>query len=189
MNKIDFLHILRTELRELPKEELEDILYDYEEHFNVGLEKGKTEEEIIKSLGDPKTLAKAYKASIVIESAHANPTPSNVFKAVIAAVSLGFFNLIFVLGPFLGVVAVLGGLFAAALGLIFGGIAAIAAPFAEIIFAGDFINGVHPAAAFFLGIGITALGLLFFLFDIYIGRLLFRGTVKYLKWNAEIIKK
>ncbi|AOT71403.1 HAAS signaling domain-containing protein [Geosporobacter ferrireducens] len=189
MNKVDFLNVLKMELHKLPNEEVDEILYDYEEHFNVGLEKGKTEEEIIRSLGDPKNLAKAYKASAVIESAHANPTPSNVLKAVIAAVSLGFFNLIFVLGPFLGVVGVLAGLFAAAIGLIFGGIIGFVAPFAEIIFRGNFVNGVHPAAAFFLGIGITALGILFFLFDIYIGKMLFRGTVKYIKWNAEIIKK
>ena len=56
MNRDEFIGILRNELSGIPKEEIEDILYDYEEHFEIGIHKGKTEEEIAKELGNPKIL-------------------------------------------------------------------------------------------------------------------------------------
>ncbi len=60
MNKKDYLDLLRYYLRDLPDIVVEDIVYDYEEHFNIGLAKGKTEEEIAKELGYPDDVAKEY---------------------------------------------------------------------------------------------------------------------------------
>ena len=189
MNKIEFLKTLRAELQGLPTEELEDILYDYEEHFLVGIEKGKTEEAITQGLGDPKSIAKSYKANAVITTAQNNPTPSNILKAVLSAVSLGFFNLIIVLGPFLAMVGILIGLFTAAFGVTIAGITAIAAPFLKFLVGTDWVAlSLHPVASFFIGIGLIALGILFFIFDIFLGKILFKGTIRYLKWNVEIIK-
>lgn len=51
-------------LQGLPISELEDIISDYEEHFNIGISKGKSEEEISKELGDPKEVALSYKSTI-----------------------------------------------------------------------------------------------------------------------------
>ncbi len=58
MNKEQFLRELSNQLRKLPEEERKDILFDYEEHFQFGIEEGKTELEIIKGLGSPKVIAK-----------------------------------------------------------------------------------------------------------------------------------
>lgn len=58
MSKEGFLKELSSYLRKLPEEERQDILLDYEEHFQFGLEEGKTESEIIQSLGSPKVIAK-----------------------------------------------------------------------------------------------------------------------------------
>lgn len=58
MHKEQFLRELSGHLRKLPEEERKDILYDYEEHFQFGLEEGKTEGEIVKGLGSPKAIAK-----------------------------------------------------------------------------------------------------------------------------------
>ena len=63
MNKNEYLNALRISLQSLPPEELEDILSDYEEHFNIGLSKGKSEEEISKELGNPKEISKNYKST------------------------------------------------------------------------------------------------------------------------------
>ena len=41
MNKEQFLRELSNQLRKLPEEERQDILFDYEEHFQFGIEEGK----------------------------------------------------------------------------------------------------------------------------------------------------
>jgi Predicted membrane protein len=51
MNKKEYLEELSRLLRKLPKEDREDIISDYGEHFAIGLEKGRSEEEISRALG------------------------------------------------------------------------------------------------------------------------------------------
>lgn len=53
MSKSKFLQQLNESLKPLSVKERADILQDYEEHFSIGLEEGKTEEEIVTSLGSP----------------------------------------------------------------------------------------------------------------------------------------
>ncbi|WFD11494.1 HAAS signaling domain-containing protein [Tepidibacter hydrothermalis] len=187
MNKKEFIDILKNQLYGLPKEDIDEILYDYEEHFSVGLGRGKLEDEISKELGDPKKIAKSYKAHIVIENAQNNPTPTNIVKAVIATIALGLFNLIFVLGPFIGLVGVLIGLFGAALGITVAGIGAFFGSIFAPVFGGNV--SVNPIGAAFMGIGTTALGILFLILNIYVVKFAYKGTVKYLKYNIDIIKK
>ena len=60
MNKIEFLSRLNQVLVHLPQQEREDILNDYEEHFRISAEMGKTEEETAKGLGSPEELGATY---------------------------------------------------------------------------------------------------------------------------------
>lgn len=60
MNKVGYLNTLRECLSSLPQDEIEDIIRDYREHFDVGISKGKTEEEISEELGNPVEIAKEY---------------------------------------------------------------------------------------------------------------------------------
>lgn len=60
MNKNEFIDVLEKSLIRLPKADRDDILSDYEAHFAIGLENGKTEEEVSASLGDPHELAQTY---------------------------------------------------------------------------------------------------------------------------------
>ena len=189
MNRDEFLKALRKELSGIPKEDMGDILYDYEEHFDIGIHKGKTEREIAKELGNPKNIAKSYKVSIKITEAEKNPTATNLFKAILAAMALGFFNLIVVLAPFIVIVALLFSLYAISVGFIIGGIGSffgtIAAPFLPTK-----INiGMNPLASISFGIGFTALGVLIMLGCFYLTKLLYNGIIKYLKWNIDIIKR
>ena len=58
MNKNDFLDILRDYLKgTFSQLEINDILRDYEEFFLNGESQGKSDEEIIKGLGSPKSIA------------------------------------------------------------------------------------------------------------------------------------
>jgi uncharacterized membrane protein len=188
MSKVEYLKILSDKLKKngFDKNEIDEIIYDYEEHFTIGTENGKSEDEICISLGDTATIARQYKIDRVFQKAENNATTSNIVRAVFASLSLGFVNVIFVLGPFIGILGVLFGLFSAAVGITLGGfislLAAIISPFTSMV-----NIGMNPLAAAFLSIGLTSLGLLFFIGDCYIAKYFFKGTIAYLKFNLKII--
>lgn len=122
MSKERFLKELSSHLRKLPEEERQDILFDYEEHFQFGMEEGKTESEIIKGLGSPKVIAKDLLALYRFDEMKKDPSTSNITRAVMAAVGLSLFNFIIVLGP---LIAIIGFIFS----FWVGGIASVVTPF------------------------------------------------------------
>ena len=65
MTKYEFLNIIANGLRDFPKQELQDILYDYEEHFRNGFADEKTDEEIINELGDPYKIVNQYRSQYI----------------------------------------------------------------------------------------------------------------------------
>ena len=69
MKKEDFLEILRDYLKKgFSEDEVMDILRDYEEYFVDGIIEGKSEMEIIQSLGSPKEIANELLAESNIKS-------------------------------------------------------------------------------------------------------------------------
>lgn len=191
MNKAEFINTLETSLGNIPVEEKKDILYDYEEHFSIGLENNKTEDEIAEALGNPRILAKQFKADYAFKQAENNASTNNIIKAVIAGIGLGLFNLIFLSGIFLSLIAVLISLFVSAFAVVLSGI---------ILFLGNFIISItpyislpfnvyaNPVGAILFSVGIICLGLLFFIGDCYISKYFYKATLSYLKWNLKIIK-
>lgn len=187
MNKSEFLGKLNKELKDIPEFDKKDILFDYDEHFAIGLEQGRNEEEIAESLGTPDVLAKQLKINYMINQAENTSSIGNIFKAVFATLGLGFFNLCFILGPFLGIVGVFIGLFAASGGIIISGVALFFGVFAQP-FLPDFINiPFNPLVSIFLSIGLTALGILATIGCCYLAKAFYKVTIKYLKMNLNII--
>ena len=81
MNKYEFLRILEDGLKDFPPQELQDILYDYKEHFYNGEKEGKTEQDIINELGDPYVIVNHYRSSYIQtppNSEKANSSNSNI---------------------------------------------------------------------------------------------------------------
>ncbi|CQR70803.1 hypothetical protein SOV_43210 [Sporomusa ovata DSM 2662] len=107
MTKQDFLGKLEMALKNIPAQERQDILYDYEEHFISGVANGKSESEIATALGNPEAIAKEILADYHVTQAVENISITTIVRAVLATVSLGFLNLVFILGPLIGVVGVL----------------------------------------------------------------------------------
>ena len=60
MTKNEFLQELYNHLLSLPAAERDDIIADFEEHFQAGAERGKSEEQICAELGNPYTCALQY---------------------------------------------------------------------------------------------------------------------------------
>lgn len=67
MNKTEFLDLLRYYFRNAKKNEVEEILADYEAHFEEGKKRGLTEEAIAKELGSPKDIYESYASEGVVD--------------------------------------------------------------------------------------------------------------------------
>lgn len=60
MNKNEFIRELRKQLEKENISDIDEIINDFEEHFEFRMEEGKTEEEIVKKIGNPKDIAIDY---------------------------------------------------------------------------------------------------------------------------------
>ncbi len=187
MNKKDFINKLSSCLRGITGEERQDVINDFEEHFKEGMAAGRTEEDIADSLGDPRVLANQFKASILVSQAEKTTSPANITRAVFATLGLGFFNLIFILGPFIAIVGVFIALFACAIALTASGITVFFASIFGPLFPQYVSISINPAVAIFSSIGVTCVGILFFVGDIYLAKLLYRLFLRYIKFNLRII--
>lgn len=67
MNKTEFLDLLRYYFRNAKTEDLNDILADYEAHFEEGAKAGLTEEEIAKEPGSPKAIYESFQSEGIVE--------------------------------------------------------------------------------------------------------------------------
>ncbi|MGE5509013.1 MAG: HAAS signaling domain-containing protein [Chitinophagales bacterium] len=190
MKKRDFLVELEQSLSGFPAGEKREILSDYEEHFRMGLAEGKTEEEIAASLGPPKTIAKGFRAEYLVEQAKTDKSAGNIMRAILAVISLSFFNLVVVLGPFMALVGVLIGLWAAVAAIVVSGVAvALAAPLASLLpWAVMPQGGVGFVGLLLVGFGLACLGAAGCIGLFHLTVLFYRGMVGYLKFNLRIIK-
>ncbi len=89
MDRYMFIDILRENLEKNKVTEIDDIIFEYEEHYNYKLEDGYSEEEISKKLGDPLFLATQY-----IENTN-KEQPNKKFINITGIISLDIFVLLF----------------------------------------------------------------------------------------------
>lgn len=209
-NKSEYLYELKNHLARLPDPERADILRDQEEFFREATLSGRTEADVIGSLGDPKQLAKtliaesriaasenAFKtgeelsttASGAGTSGGANPSFSTqmnaTLRAFFAIITLAPFNLIFVLGPFL---ALMGCLFAGwAIGA-----ASLFAGFAGIFFIASELTGVGASlwaqvSSTFLALGVIVFSVAFLGLMTWLSSWVARISVRYMRWNLDLI--
>jgi len=64
MKEKEFIQELEDNLFGIPKKDLEDLLGDYREHFRIGKKDKRNEEEIARSLGDPRDIARDIKREL-----------------------------------------------------------------------------------------------------------------------------
>lgn len=189
MNRKEYLDKLRICLQGLPMDEIEDILSDYKEHFEIGISKGKSEEEISKELGDPREVANnyrtTYKPNYNRNSYSTNDSNDNTRKLLITLMLI-FFNLVVAFVPFMTVVALLVAAYGVAISFIIGGFV-ILFGFPITIFTP--IPTPHILTSISFGIGFMTLGVLGIILSIYLTKGLYKLVVKYIQWNVEVINK
>lgn len=180
MNKADFLSKLESSLHQISEAERRDILQDFEEHFQIGLAEGKSEEDIVAGLGSPDHIAKELLANYHIEKVETKASAGNMLRAVWSVIGLGFFNLVVVLGPFLALVGI----------LLAGWIVSITFVASPILVLVNTL--IHPSVfeAFELFVSLVLSGLGFFIGIgmYYVTRWLSKVFVRYLRSNVNFVK-
>jgi len=188
MDKKEFMDRLSKSLKGISSQEKMDILGDIQQHFEMGASEGRTEQELAESLGNPVILGRQLKANALVDIAEKDASAGNITKAVFASLGLGLLNLIFVLGPFILLAGVLLILFGAAIAVTAVGITGFFASILGPLFPQYFSSMIQPAAGAFASAGITCMGLIFFIADIYLARAMYRVFIKYIRFNIRIIK-
>ncbi len=191
MNKQEFLLSLERALADLSTDERKDILRDIEEHFHEGTSRGQTDDDIIKKLGTPKSIADTIIAETKVKRiSQANTIPSKikaVFGALFAILLLTPFNFFFVLIPllFVSLFFVIGWPLVVVL--------AISLPIIWIITVGLAIHVGFQffalAAILFFALGWLGLVVAVIVGFSYLTYFYFRIIAKLFQWNIQFIKK
>ena len=100
-----------------------------------------------------------------------------------------FFNLVFVVGLFFGLLGILIALFSAGFAITISGIAVMFAgmfypAFSQFIY----FASISPITVILAGICLTSLGMLFLIGSWYVGKGFYDVTIKYIKFNIKIIR-
>lgn len=176
MNRREFLDLMRYYLRSYPVNIVNDIVSDYEEHFRMGLEHGKSEAEIAAELGSPKDIADEFLLNEMpprnfqgqVNYGGQPPKPVKKDNSAFLTV-LMIILLIFAAPPLFGValsvivsfVAIIVALLITVLALGVSGVMALFSwvyPFKQVIRVFEF--SLHPVTSFFLGIFLIGLSIL-----------------------------
>lgn len=180
MNKKQFLRNLDDALKPLSESERKDILRDFEEHFNVGFEEGKSEEEIAEGLGAPHKIAKELLTTYHIEKESYHSPVDDSMRSILAAIGIGFFNLIIVFGP---LIAIMGIIFA---GWVVG-ITFIATPILVLIGSVIFLDSFE-FFDLFVSLALAGLGIFITMGMYYFTRFFIRLLDRYVKFNINFVK-
>ena len=187
-NEQEYIRILKHRLEgTLPKEELDDIISDYSEHFSIGKANGRTDEELWRSLGSPEDVAREIRVMHLVKKAEDVRSCKNIFHAVIAMLGLGLFNLVFVLVPFIMLLLLLFVIFLIGTVIAFRAWSGSSSPCCRSCGLSDFSVWLSPVAGVFLSIGMTSTGLLLIIGNYYLARFCYHGCIRYLKWNISVI--
>lgn len=196
MNKKEFLSKLDENLKFLSRKEREEVIKDYEEHFANALSAGKKEADIVKSLGNPKVIASSYKFEAEAAKTGNKINVANIINGIYVAFGLGFFNLVFVFGIYMGTIGIFIGLMSIALAFFLAGASAM---FISILptlpswmsmpFALESLNLLSRLSLPLIGVGFVSLSFVLFILFYQLGKLIYFGTINYIKSNISLIRK
>ena len=192
MNEKQFLRELERSLAPLPKDQREEILNDYRAHFFEGQERGKSEEDLAKALGEPKRLARTFIADYHLQEIQ-NPRAGQALstrayhflRASVVLISIFAFNFFFMLWPVLAIAFMLFIGFSLAAAAIVAGGAALLFSMWEA-FSLTLSLAAHLTLIFY-SISLFTGALLFGLSLVSLSRLFMIGLLRYIKLNAKAL--
>lgn len=178
MNKKQFISILRGELASMHESERNELIEDYETHFAFGLQSGKTEEQIVRELGDPFEISR----SAMEDRGFSQPLKvikgTEVPRTIFSVTALVFLNLIIMIPV------------GAAFWSVWVAIAATSAalllsPLAAVV---DGLVFSFQGAKLFASIACCGLGIFIGIGAYHVFQALYRTSAAYIDWNYRIMK-
>jgi len=186
----EYLHILKVRLTGyISREDLDDILSDYAEHFSIGKSEGRSEEDLCRALGSPDDVAKEIRATYLVKKAEQARSARNIWHAVMATLGLGLFNLVFVLIPFIILIVLLGVIFIAGVALLVLGPVLLLIAVMQLL--GVTITvpwWTSPPPGVLISTGLFIAGVIMVVVDLHLARFCYHVAIRYLKWNIRVIK-
>lgn len=188
MNQKEFLNKLQIELESRQISNIPDIIKDYEDHFFFGLAKGKSEQEISESLGDPDSIAKAFHTEKLVQNfkkQKSGPFPWKLaFQIIGKLLILAPFNLLILFFPGIPFFAVLFASWIITGALLIMGISSLTAI--------PFLSALDPHLWWFLtglfgSLSLISLALFLTLFLFWLTTSLLKILISYLEWNTRFI--
>ncbi|SDM71279.1 HAAS signaling domain-containing protein [Sediminibacillus halophilus] len=180
MTKEIFLKEIDKRLKSLSNEEREEILFDFKEHIDAALSEGRDEQEIVEGLGNPAAIAKELQAEASLKIAEQERSITNIGRAVMAIISVSLINLLIVLGPALGMLALYIGLYGAA--------AVLSLSPLVFLFKVVFLHSPNLLFDFFVSITMGSFGVLCSIGLWRVGKWLYRLLIRYMRFNFLIMK-
>lgn len=183
MTRQEFLGKLRAALYGLPNAKVDEIVADYQSHFEEGAAAGRSEAEVAAALGDPARLAKELRAEAHVERWKEERTPSAGAAAVIALIGLIAVDWFFLLPLGIALVAVLFAMAIVAVCLVAVG------PFVAVLGNfGDHDWALGQPAALLAGLCMTASGVALGALTAAFGILGGRGLVAWARLHVQMVK-
>jgi len=191
MTREEYLKQLRTELRGLEERDINDIISDQEEFIRDAMSAGRSEDEVLRSLGSPKSLADSLKLEYKVKRIDASESTWETYKEILGSagilLALAPLNFIILFGPVVAILSFMFSWIVASAVVVFTGAALLIAQFVVGFFAG--FNFVQTATLLFGSIGVLSLGLIGVAIFIIISKLFIRIFISYAQWNISLIKK
>lgn len=202
MTKQEFLTALATALAAIPERERNDIVRDYAEYFSDAQIAGRSDAEVVATLGHPAHIAKQLIADHHLSHVQSHLTVGSFLKATLAVVSLTFFNLVFVLGPLIGAIGFLFGLWVASISFVITPLLYIISlafnlpsfgteSITSLLQQSDLPQNIQQSLVLFGGfitIAASGIGLLGCVALYYISRWLMRMFIRYMQANVAILR-
>jgi uncharacterized membrane protein len=189
-NERDYLNTLKVRLTEyVSREDLDDILADYAEHFSIGKSEGRSEEDLCRALGSPEDVAKEIRATYLVKKAEQACSAGNIWHAVTATLGLGLFNLAVVLIPFILLIVLLTIIFVAGVFLVIVGPILLLAAVMQLL--GVSISapwGTSPLVGILTSIALSVAGVFMVVVDLHLARFFYGLAIRYMKWNIQVIR-
>ncbi|MNJ40137.1 hypothetical protein D3C77_350240 [compost metagenome] len=195
MKKSEFISLLSSHLSMLPPEVRSELMEDYEAHFAFGLQNGRTEEDIVRELGDPVELAQEALENRVNPQhplywfgdrpeGQTAPAPAaktnNRHRLMTSAVYTGLFFLNLVMLPLLTAFWALG------LAVAVTALAGILSP-AALLLEYIFNDAFHLTKAFAV-LAMIGIGILLAVATRYLYSNLIKLSASYWAWNVRVAK-
>src|ERR1700754_1118907 len=152
MTRAEFMARLRQGLVGMPMRAADEVVADYETHFEDGLAAGRSEAEISAALGDPSRLARELRAEAGARRWDQEQNPAAAAGAIFGLIGLGAIDILILLPIVFPV-------FGAVLSVLISGVVVFLAGGAVLV-VGPFLGAPGGIlAAILMGVGLMGLGL------------------------------